>query len=66
VALCLAAFGDAAAVRADAQELSILDHEALKASLYGGYLGERDRDALANFGTLLASVGPLLPAPASS
>jgi hypothetical protein len=66
VALLLAGLGDAPAVRADAQEVSVLDHEALIASLYGGYLGERDRDALANFGTFLDGVGPLLRASASS
>ncbi len=65
VARLLAALGDAQAVRADAQEVSVLDHEAFKASLYGGYLGERDRDALANFGTFLGALGTLLPAAAS-
>jgi len=66
VALWLAALGDVPAVLADAQESNVLEHEALKASLYGGYLGERDRDALANFGTFLESVEPLLPPPNAS
>jgi len=66
VALLLAGLGDVPAVRTDAQNVSILDHEATKASLYGGYLGERDRDALANFATFLGSVEPLLAAPAAA
>lgn len=66
VVLLLAKFEDAPAVRTDAQKMSVLDHEAIKASVYGGYLGERDRDALANFATFLGSVEPLLATPATA
>jgi hypothetical protein len=66
VALLLASLGDAVAVRADTRELNVLQYEALQSSLYGGYLGERDLDALANYGTFLDTVEPLLPAPAPS
>ncbi len=63
VAVILAALGDEVAVRAAAQDGTQLAQEALMASLYGGYLGKHDRDALANFGTFLADLAPLLPAP---
>lgn len=52
--------GDTTAMRQDAEERDLVTQEAFQASLTGGYLGDRDRDALANYGRFLETLAPVL------
>ncbi len=54
--------GDTTALRQDAEAREVVTQEAFHASLTGGYLGDRDRDALANYGRFLETLAPVLAA----
>lgn len=53
-------YGDTTALRQDADARELVTQEAFLASITGGYLGDRDRDALANYGRFLEALAPIL------
>jgi hypothetical protein len=47
-----------------ASDRALLAQEAARSNLRGGYLGDQAEDALANFGTFLKDIAPVLQEPA--